>query len=633
MGTPNAESCCPAGDAERRTSNVERQAVTNAFDSSDSTRSARPLPHAETVSLGPFDLELGGRLPEVDVCYETYGTLNAERSNAVLICHALSGDSHVARHDAGDDAGWWDFAVGPGKIIDTNQYFVVCPNILGGCRGTTGPSSSNPETGTRYGRSFPAITIGDMVEVQRRLLDLLGIHQLLAVVGGSMGGQQVLCWATRFPDRVKAAVAMATAPRISSQSLAFDIVGRNAILHDASFRAGDYYDTNAGPDTGLAIARMIGHITYLSREAMQEKFEADRYRPRDVPTSFEKEFSVGSYLGYQGAKFVERFDANSYITLTMAMDLFDLGSTPEQLADAFRATTCRWLFISFTSDWLFPAQQSRQMVKALIAGERRATYCNVPSTCGHDAFLLEDDAHLYGELIRAFLDNHIKPRCCNLESCIGSAESEGADSAVSIFQPDRLDYTWILDLIPADASVLDLGCGQGRLMCRLKLRGHTDVMGVELDESAILACVRNGQDVIHADLNSHLPQFRDGQFDVVVLSQTLQAVLDVEGVLGEMLRVGRVGIVSFPNFAYRKLREMLAEEGRAPEAPGVLRHKWYNTPNLRFLSIVDFEELCREKNIAIHNVVALDTEANREVTEDPNLNADLAIFVISRTQP
>jgi len=604
----------------------------DSFQSSDSVRSATPLRHAQYVTLdGPLPLELGGELPEVTVCFETYGELNADGGNAVLICHALSGDSHVAQHDEADDPGWWDIAIGPGKPIDTERYFVICPNLLGGCRGTTGPNCVNPATGRPYGQDFPTITIGDMVAVQRRLVERLGVGELLAVVGGSMGGQQALCWGVRHPDRVQAAVAIATAPRLTSQSLAFDIVGRNAIQHDPNFRDTQFCERDGAPNVGLAIARMIGHITYLSRESMQEKFEADRYEPRDVPTSFETAFSVGSYLGHQGDKFVERFDANSYIALTKAMDLFDLGGSPAALTKAFESARCRWLFISFSSDWLFPPDQSRAMVNALIAGDKKATYCNVPSSCGHDAFLLEDDVALYGELIRGFLDNHLSPRCCNVESCIPADDGDRAGSATSIFQPDRLDYDRILSLVPEGASVLDLGCGEGRLMCRLKLRGHKKVMGVELDEQAILTCVRNGQEVVHADLNQRLPQFTDGQFDVVVLSLTLQAVLDVEGVLTEMLRIGQRGIVTFPNFAYRKLRTMLAEEGRAPEASGVLRHKWYSTPNLRFFSIADFEELCREKGITIHRMVALDTEAGRDVTDgDPNLEADLAIFVLSR---
>jgi len=600
-----------------------------AFDS-DAVRSARPLRHALTLDLdGPLTLEQGGRLDAVRVVYETYGRLNERRDNAVLICHALSGDSHVARHDEADQPGWWDIAVGPGKCIDTDRYFVICPNVLGGCRGTTGPNSTNPATGRRYGADFPAVTVGDMVEVQRRLLDALGIGRLLAVVGGSMGGQQALLWPLRHPGRAAGSIVIAASARLSSQALAFDIVARNAILRDPNWRGGQYYDRPPGPDVGLAIARMIGHITYLSREAMREKFEADRYAPRDVPGTFEKKFSVGSYLGYQGARFVERFDANSYVTLSLAMDLFDLGDSPERLGAAMGRSDCRWLIVSFSSDWLFSPAESRQLVDALIAAGRPVSYCNVASRCGHDAFLLADDLEAYGSLLCGFLGalrGGQPGPCC-------PPPPAGAASATSIFCPDhphRLDIERIVELIEPGASVLDLGCGRGDLLAELAARGHRRLLGVEINQQAAIACVRRGLDVLHADLNDGLAAFGDGQFDAVVLSRTLQSIRDVQRLTDEMLRVGRRCVVSFPNFAYHKLRRMLAEQGRAPAAAGLLHHRWYNSPNIRFFSIADFEDFCRDKSIRVHRRVALDTEAGREVTDDPNRNADLAIFVLSR---
>jgi len=594
--------------------------------SSDTGRCAAPLKHAQTIVLEePLALELGGTLSQVTVVYETYGRLNSARDNAVLICHALSGDSHVARHDEQDEPGWWDIVVGPGAAIDTERYFVICPNILGGCRGTTGPNSINPATGRPYGQGFPTITIGDMVEVQRRLVDYLGVDKLLAVVGGSMGGHQVLCWASRHPQRLRGAIPIATSPRLSSQALAFDVVGRNAILRDPNFRGGQYYDEGPRPTVGLAIARMIGHITYLSREAMGQKFGADRFRPRDVPVDFEKKFSVGSYLGYKGAEFVERFDANSYIAISMAMDLFDLGDSPEKLAAALEPSRCHWLLLSFTSDWLFSPEESRQIVNALVAANKEVSYCNVESSCGHDAFLLPNDLERYGELIRAFL-----ARLNGWTDAPHIRRHPGLESPTSIFQPQRLDYDMIVDLIPPNTSVLDLGCGNGELLSRLSHRGHDVLMGVELDERAIIACVGRGLDVVQADLNKGLRAFADRQFDYVILSQTLQAVRDVEGVVSDMLRVGRRCIVSFPNFAYHKLRKVLAEQGRAPETAGLLRYKWHNSPNIRFFSLADFEEFCAERGITVHRRIALDTEGGKEISADPNLNADLAIFVISR---
>lgn len=603
------------------------------FDSSDSQRSAQPLRFAQRVKLeGPLELEQGGRLAEVEVVYETYGQLSPQRDNAILVCHALSGDSHVAQHEPGDALGWWEILVGPGKPIDTDRYFVICPNILGGCRGTTGPNSIDPETGCPYGADFPVITVGDMVEVQRRLVDRLGIERLLAVVGGSLGGHMVLTWATRLAHRVRGVVALATSARLTSQALAFDVVGRNAILRDPHYHAGQYYDQESGPAVGLALARMLGHITYLSREAMTRKFDPRRLQPRDVASQFETKFSVGSYLAYQGDRFVDRFDANSYLTLSMALDLFDLGESPAELFQAIQASECRWLLISFTSDWLFPPFQSQQLVDALIAGRKPVSYCNVRSNCGHDAFLLSDDVDRYGEMVRAFL-----ARLCDGRENGDDTEEPASGEPVadqhaptSIFRHRRLDYDSIVELIEPGASVLDLGCGTGGLLARLKQRGHRRIMGIEQDELAIVASIRRGLDVVQADLNAGLPAFADGQFDYVVLSQTLQAVMSVDRVLSDVLRVGRRGIVSFPNFAYRKLREQLATEGRAPRAGSWLSHNWYDTPNVRFLSITDFEDYCRQKGIHIHTRIALDTELDREVHDDPNLNADVAVMVVSR---
>jgi homoserine O-acetyltransferase/O-succinyltransferase len=595
----------------------------NVFNSSDSVRNAGPLKYVQTLTLEkPPELEKGGHLPEITVAYESYGRLNAARDNAVLLCHALSGDSHVARHDENDDPGWWDLLVGPGRPIDTNRFFVICPNALGGCRGTTGPCSTNPISGKPYGRDFPTITIGDMVEVQRCLVEQLGIQKLLAVVGGSLGGHQVLTWAKRYSDRVRGVAVLATSARLSAQALAFDVVSRNAILRDPHFHGGQYYDKPHGPEVGLALARMIGHITYLSPQAMNEKFDGDRLHPRDVAVEFEKRFSVGSYLGYQGAKFVERFDANSYVTLSLALDLFDLGATPRALAESLKTARCHWLVVSFSSDWLFPPAQSRELVNALVANDIPVSYCNVQSSCGHDAFLLEDNFAMYGGLVQAFVNN--------LEADAPSALKDGPPGSNSIFRQHRLDYDRILELFPTGASVLDLGCGSGGLLARLKRINHRRLVGVELDENNILTCVRRGLDVIQADLNKELGAFATHEFDCVVLSQTLQTIYDVEKVIGEMLRIGHTGIVSIPNFGYEPLRKMLADQGRAPKSAGLLRYEWYNTPNIRFFTIADFEDFCRAKNIRVHRRIALNTEAGTEVTDDPDRNADLAIFVISR---
>lgn len=491
------------------------------------------------------------------------------------------------------------------------------------CRGTTGPNSINPETGRPWGRDFPAITVADQVEVQRRLIDHLGIGKLLAVLGGSMGGHQVLAWASRLSDRVEGVIPVATSPRLTSQALAFDVVGRNAILRDPSYHDGQYYDRDDRPDVGLALARMLAHVTYLSPESMTAKFDRDRHLPRDIQTEFEKKFSVGSYLAYQGERFVEIFDANSYLTLSLAMDLFDIGQTREEIAGYLEDSDCRYLVMSFTSDWLFPSYQSRQIVSALVLADKPVSYCEVESICGHDAFLLPNDLDRYGTLVRAFLAG------LSDEPELPPEEVPEEMPRRSMFHVTRMDVDRILDLIPPDASVLDLGCGDGELLQRLRRRGHQRTVGLELDEQAVLQSVRRGVDVIHADLNRGLRHFRDKHFDYVVLSLTLQQVMDVKGLLGELVRVGRRGIVGFPNFGYYKLRSMLAEDGRAPSSAGVLRYNWYDTPNIRFFTLRDFEELCDEMGIEVLRRIGLDTENQREVTEDLNLNADVGIFVVS----
>jgi homoserine O-acetyltransferase len=371
---------------------------------------------------------------------------------------------------------------------------------------------------------------------------------------------------------------------------------------------------------------MLGHITYLSPIAMADKFEDTRNQPRDIDTQFEKEFSVGSYLAYKGQQFTERFDANSYLVLSMAMDRFDLGGTVEQIAESFSRCNARWLVTSFSSDWLFPPFQSKQIAAALLHNHQPVTYMNVESSCGHDAFLLEEDLPTYGPLMEAFLANLLGVEC-DVEIPPASKDHQ----SLSIYHASRLDYDHILDLIPDDVSVLDVGCGNGGLLKRLEQRGHRDLHGLEIDEQNILACVRQGLDVIHRDLNKGLAWFTDRQFDVVTVSQTIQTILNVERVMDEVLRVGKQCIVSVPNFAYQRLIDMLLQTGMTPEA-GLLHFKWYNTPNLRFLTIRDFDEFCRQKQIAVHRRIALNTEAGRIVGEqgDPNRNADMAIYVLSR---
>lgn len=362
----------------------------------------------ESVTLfEPRMLELasGARLGPVTVAYETYGELTPERDNAIFICHALTGDAHAAGWHApdGKKPGWWEGFVGPGKGLDTDRYFVICANVLGGCQGTTGPSSINPDTGRPYGLSFPFITVGDIVQVHAELVRSLQIERLLSVVGGSLGGMQVLEWAARFPQQLESAIVLASAANLTPQGIAFNAVGRRAILADPQFKGGNYYGEE-GPRYGLALARMVAHITYLSEASIARKFgrrlqDGDRFA---YSMTKETEFQIESYLHHQGKRFVERFDANSYLYLTRAMDYFDLADAYGSLPAALGRTDARFLITSYTSDWLFPTSQSRELVSALLETGRDVTFLELESHFGHDAFLIEMDA--LARLVRPFLD-------------------------------------------------------------------------------------------------------------------------------------------------------------------------------------------------------------------------------------
>jgi homoserine O-acetyltransferase len=355
-------------------------------------------------------LDAGVELSPFQIAYKTYGALNAQRSNAVMICHALTGDQHVAStHPVTGKPGWWETMVGPGRPIDTERYFVICVNVMGACMGTSGPSSINPHTGKPWGLDFPVITIRDMVRAQAMLLDELGIETLFAVAGGSMGGMQVLQWAASYPERVFAALPLACATRHSAQNIAFHEVGRQAVMADPEWRQGRYLLEGTNPRRGLAVARMGAHITYLSDAALHRKF-GRRLQDRSNPTfSFDADFEVESYLRHQGSSFVERFDANSYLYLTRAMDYFDLAADyGGVLAHAFKGAQTRFCVVSFTSDWLFPTSDSRAIVHALNAGGARVSFAEIATDKGHDAFLL-DEPELFA-IVRGFLDSAGKAR-------------------------------------------------------------------------------------------------------------------------------------------------------------------------------------------------------------------------------
>ena len=368
------------------------------------------LPQHFTFAIDePFQLDSGASLGPITLEYETYGTLNAERTNAILIAHALSGSAHAAgiHHVEDSKVGWWDDCIGPGKAFDTDRFFVICSNVIGGCYGSTGPSDIDPALGKPYALRFPVVTLGDMVRAQVKLIDHLEIDKLLCVAGGSFGGMQVLEWAAHHPNRLHAAIPIATTPHHSPMLIAFSEVGRQAITADPAWNHGDYYDNDQKPDAGLAVARMVGHITYLSEESMQAKFGRrlqDRVR---YGYEFQTEFEIESYLKYNGLSFTRRFDANSYLYITKAMDYFDLSAPTGSLSATFaNSTQIKYLVLSFTSDWLYPSYHSKDLVGALTAVGADVTYLDVKSAWGHDAFLLEVDTMT--ELLGGFLDRLVQ---------------------------------------------------------------------------------------------------------------------------------------------------------------------------------------------------------------------------------
>lgn len=618
---------------------------------------------------GQFELELGDHLAPVDVEYETYGALNSTRDNVILISHALSGDAHVAGWDAhAEDSGrpwranrpgWWDAVVGPGKAIDTTKYFVVCANVLGSCYGTTGPSSIDPRTGEPYGLRFPMVTIGDWVRQQAALLDALGIGRVHAVIGGSIGGQQAIEFAMAYPERVGRCIVLAASARLSTQGLAFNAVGRHSIMNDPNFNGGDYYGREA-PSAGLSAARMLAHITYLSDAGMHDKF-GRRLRGEGCPEcGFGIEFEVESYLDHQGRAFVERFDANSYLYITRAMDYFDAAASwgGGDLTEACRRIRARVLTVSFDSDWLYPPEGSRELAHALMKAGKPVTYVNVPSHYGHDAFLVETGPVSF--LLRNFLgENEARPVLwspvnngtvdekesggevtesnSNSAEIIAEIKLDSSSSASSSAAPLSSDVPvgifsrWqdkIISLeIPNGASVLDLGCGGGALLSRLSRLKNVHGQGIELDPDAAFECARRGVPVYQADIDEGLKQLPDACFDYVILEETLQTVRRPAAVLNEMLRIGRRGIVSFPNFAFHRLVDDLSRRGRMPVG-GRLPYKWHETPNIHLFTIHDFLDWAAERGIKIIKAYAYVDGAVRELLETDNGNAEEALMIV-----
>lgn len=575
----------------------------------------------------------GACLPELDVAYETYGTLNSQASNAVLVTTPLTADCHVAGFHGDRSAlktkGWWDEMIGPGKAIDTNRFFVVCASMLGGSAGTTGPRSIDPRTGAIYGSSFPGIGIGDMVQTQKLLLDALGVKRVFAVVGGSMGGMQALEWSLRFPQFVERCACVAAAPSLSAQALAFDIVGRQAILDDPVWSDGRY-QPGVPPARGLSLARKIAHITYLSAEGMAGKF-GRKERENDLPERFRTAFEVEKYLEHQGTKFVDRFDANAYLYITHAMDKFDLAASygsaqtdsddaMTNLVSAFSRAECRFLVVALSSDWLFPAAESWRVAEALVEAGKEVSYCQLTSPHGHDGFLLEVDQ--LDQVLTSFLS---VPDRTKEPFPTGSPTLGGLACRTS-------DQDAILSMIRPDSRVLDIGCGDGSLLERLIQEKNCRGKGLDLDLDAVIRAMGKGLSTLHGDAVQALRQMPDGAWDHVVLNQTLQAVANPPEVLREILRVGKEAIVGFPNFAVWRCRLAILLQGRMPKTAD-LPFEWYETPNLHPFTLEDFEDYCRRERIEIREIRPISDDAVGRFllgTGFVNLGADRAIARIAR---
>ncbi len=570
----------------------------------------------------PLQLAGGQWLSRYDLAYETYGKLNADASNAVLVCHALNASHHVAGYYANDadNVGWWDNMIGPGKPVDTNRFFVVGVNNLGSCFGSTGPQSVNPDTGRAWGSDFPLVTVEDWVDSQARLADKLGIAQFAVVMGGSLGGMQALAWAIRYPQRIRNALVIAAAPNLSAQNIAFNEVARQAIMTDPDFHDGHFARHGTLPRRGLRIARMVGHITYLSDLQMEERF--GRKLRDGINYSFAPEFQIESYLRYQGEKFAEYYDANTYLRITKALDYFDPAlATGGNLANALSPAECKFLVISFTTDWRFPAARSREIVKALVDRRHDVSYAEIDAPHGHDAFLLDNPQ--YHALVRTYFDNVAS-------DADYSTFRFGSDIRQKIEERDRqahrADFATIASWIAPGAQVLDLGCGDGSLLAYLARERGVKGYGIEIDDRGVLASVRNGANVLQSDLEVGLAGFDDASFDCVILSQTLQAMRHTEEIVAEMLRVGREVIVTFPNFGYWSHRWQILK-GRMP-VTDELPYQWYDTPNIHLCTVADFDAFLRERNCVVENRVVL--AGGRAVHVLPNLLGELAIYRFRR---
>ena len=502
----------------------------------------------------PLRLQSGAQLADYNLMYETYGELNADKSNAVLVCHALNASHHVAGVYADDPkkVGWWDNMVGPGKPLDTNRFFVIGVNNLGSCFGSTGPMHTNPATGKPYGAAFPVVTVEDWVAAQARLADRLGIEQFACVMGGSLGGMQALAWSIMYPKRLRHCMVIASTPKLTAQNIAFNDVARQAILSDPDYRGGDFYEHGVVPKNGLRVARMVGHITYLSDDDMAEKFGRklrNAAESNDYKFDFGIDFEIESYLRYQGDKFSEYFDANTYLLITKALDYFD-PALPHggDLTRALEVTQAAFFIASFTTDWRFSPERSREIVQALISNKRQVTYAEIDAPHGHDAFLLEDARYM--NMVRAWYERIWR----DVES---QGHGRGGGMNFDQLSTVRPDLAFIAHWVKPRAHVLDVGCGDGAMMAFLQAGKQCSGYGIEIADDKLLESAQRGINVIQQDMEKGLGLFGDNAFDTVLCLQSLQMMQHVEPLLRDIVRVGDGSHRLLPQFC------VLAAPGRA----------------------------------------------------------------------